>query len=185
MKNNNECNDFSKALQIIKKSQKNKPVCCGPTLGPTGATGPTGPTGATGPTGVAPTIDSILVDNDGNQTVASNGLIDLGSVINSTGASLSFTAPNTITFVEPGTYLIHFETLANNTAATGDLGVSMVINGAVIPNASEYVAGTTTESQFVLQHNYTASAGDTLTIENISTVSNDYHDSSLSIIKLG
>lgn len=58
---NNNLTGYDKALDIIKKSNKNHVImncCCqnknvGPTgpTGPTGMTGPTGPTGMTGPTG--------------------------------------------------------------------------------------------------------------------------------------
>ena len=151
---------------------------------PSGATGPTGPTG---PMGVTPTVslDSILFDNDGIQIVASGGLVDLGDVINMTGTSIIYTAPDTIT-IESGTYYILYSALVRNTATTsGDVGVTLFVNGVMVPNASEYVAATTTETQMVLQHNLTVTELTTISVSNISPVSNQYHDSSLSIIKLG
>lgn len=161
--------------------------CCGPTgaRGPTGPTGPSGgPTGPTGPSGTVVALDSILVDNDGIQTVAPNSLVDLGTVINSTGTSATFTAPNTVT-LDAGTYYILYETLVSNTSTAGDVGASMLLNGTVVSNASEYVPATSTQTQIVLQHNATVVDGTTISINNGSSVSNNYHDSSLSIIKIG
>ncbi len=163
----------------------------GPTgaTGATGATGPTGPTGATGATGpTGPTatvaLDSILVDNDVTMLTPANTLVDLGDVINMTGTSIIFTAPDTVT-LDPGTYYIVYTTLVSNDATPGDVGASMVIDGTVVSNAAEYVPATTTQTQIVLQHNVNiADAGTTLQIRNASTVSNNYHDSSLSVIKL-
>ena len=155
-------------------------------IGPTGPTGATGATGATGPTGPTATIDSILVDNDGSQTVTANSLVDLGETINSTGTSLTFADPDTVNLVEPGTYLISYESLISNTAGSpGDVEASLLINGTVINNASEYVPATQTQTQINLQHNVTITEPATVQIQNTSTVSNIYHDSSLSIIRLG
>lgn len=141
--------------------------------------------GSTGPTGRSATIDSILVDNDGVQTVVSNALVNLGTQINSTGTSITFTAPNTVTLAAPGSYLIQYDALIANTAASGDVGVTMLVNGTVVPNASEYVVASSNEAQFVVQHSLTITTPTTITLSNRSPVSNDYHDSSLSIIKLG
>ena len=151
--------------------------------GPIGATGATGPTGPTGPTA---TIDSILVDNDGTQTVTANSFVDLGETINSTGTSLTFTEPDTVNLVEPGTYLISYESLISNTAGSpGDVGASLLINGTVINNAAEYVPATQTQTQINLQHNVTITEPATVQIQNASSVSNTYHDLSLSILRLG
>lgn len=96
-----------------------------------------------------------------------------------------FTAPNIITLNEPGTYLMHFDSLIRNTAASsGDVGASLLINGVVAPNASEYVSATTTETQISLQHSVTINDPANVTIQNLSTASNNYHDTSLSVIKL-
>ena len=155
--------------------------------GPTGATGPQGlqgVVGPTGPTGPAVTIDSALVDNDGTQTVAADSLVDLGTLINSTGTSITFTSPNTINLAEPGSYYILYSTLVSNTGAAGDVGASLLVNGTVVNNASEYVPATSTQTQIVAQHSLTITDPTTITISNESTVSNDYHDSSLSIIKI-
>lgn len=154
---------------------------------PAGPTGSTGSTGPTGPTGATPTIalDSLLVDNDGIQTVQPNTLVNLGEVINMTGSSIIYTAPDTVT-IEPGTYYILYEVLVRNTAAaSGDVGATLFVNGTMVPNASEYVAATTTETQIVLQHNLTVTELTTISVNNGSPVANQYHDSSLSIIKIG
>lgn len=105
-------------------------------------------------------------------------------MINSTGESLSFTSPNKIIFKSAGTYLIQFSTLAENTTANGDLGASMLINGVIIPTASAYTKGFTVQKQYIFQHNYKANTNDILTFYNKSTVSNNYHDATVSIIKL-
>lgn len=152
--------------------------------GPAGLTGPTGPTGATGPTGTVAALDSILVDNDGIQAVDANALVDLGAVINSTGTSATFTAPSTVTLAA-GTYLISYEALINNVADTGDVGASLLVNGTVAGNASEYVPATTTQTQINLQHSITVTDPTTISIRNGSTVQNNFHDSSLSILKIG
>lgn len=168
--------------------------------GPTGAQGPqgligaTGPTGAqgiqgligpTGPTGSVSALDSMLVDNDGIQTVAASTLVDLGTVINTTGSSITFTTPSTVNLTVPGTYYILAEMLIANTSTAGDIGASMLINGTVVPNASEYAAATSTETQIVLQHSVTITTPTTVQLNNGSTVSNDYHDTSLWILKIG
>ena len=151
---------------------------------PAGATGPTGAIGATGPTGPSSTIDSILTGYDGIQPVAANGNLDLGTLVNTTGTSLSFNAPNTITVNEAGTYLINFSSIIYNTNAAGDLGVSLRINGTTVPTASEYIVTQTSAFSSELQHNYNAQVGDTITLVNQSTVSNSYHAVTLSIIRL-
>ena len=161
-------------------------------IGPTGATGATGPqgiqgiTGPTGPTGPSTqsTIDSALTAYDGTQTIASNGTLSLGVLINSTGTSISFTAPNTITINTPGTYLINVSSIIDNAGTAGDLGITMQINGTTVPTASEYIANQATAFSSELQHNYNASAGDTITLINTSSASNDYHDTTVSIIRL-
>ena len=153
--------------------------------GPTGLTGNTGDIGPTGPTGPTLSIDSILVDNDGTQSVTASSLVDLGTVINSTGSSITFTSPNTINLTESGTYLIQYDALIANTSTAGNVGASLLINGSVVPNASEYVPASTNQAQFVLQHNLTITTATTVSISNNSSVSNDYHDSSLSILKIG
>ena len=149
-----------------------------------GLTGATGPTGAVGPTGPSATIDSILVGNDGTQSAASNTNIPMGTQINATGTSLSYTAPNQITVNEAGSYLINVSSIINNTSAAGDLGISLAINGTVVPTASEYIATQAGSFSSELQHNYNATAGDIITLTNTSTVSNDYHDTTVSIIRL-
>ena len=52
------------------------------------------------------------------------------------------------------------------------------------PTASEYVANQTAAFSSELQHNYNATAGDTITFTNTSTVSNNYRDPAVSILKL-
>ena len=45
--NNNNNNDFAKALEIIRRDSQNRPIvgcCSGSNNGATGITGPTGPT---------------------------------------------------------------------------------------------------------------------------------------------
>ena len=154
-------------------------------IGATGPTGPIGPTGPTGPKGPSVALDSILVDNDGTQIVAANSLINLGTLINSTGTSLTFTAPSTVN-LSPGTYYILYESLISNVAGSpGDVGASLLLNGSIVNNASEYVPATTTQTQIVLQHNVTLTSTSTIQIKNISNVRNSYHDSSLSVIKIG
>ena len=160
----------------------------GPT-GPTGATGPqgligpTGPTGATGPTPVV-ALDSTLVDNDGEQTVTAGSLVNLGTVINMTGTSAIYTAPDTVSLAA-GTYYIHYDALISNTSTAGDVGASLLINGVVANNAAEYVPATTTETQISLQHSLTVTSTTLVTIQNASTVSNQFHDSSLFVLKIG
>lgn len=158
----------------------------GPTgpIGATGVTGPTGATGPTGPSGSASAINSILTGYDGIETVVSNGLINLGELINSTGSSFSFNAPNEIIINQSGTYLINFSSVIQRTGTTGDLGVSMLINGNIVPTASEYIVNQSAAFSSELQHNYNASAGDIITFSNRSSVSNNYHDVILSILKI-
>lgn len=164
------CNNNEKKVAFIG--------CLGPT-GPTGSTGPQGPTGST------PTIDSILVDNDGTQVVQTNSLVDLGELINSTGTSLVYNPSNTITLA-PGTYYILYVCLVSNAPGqTGDVGASLIVNGTAVNNASEYVPATTTQTQIALQHNLTVTSFTTISIKNVSSAANNFHDSSLSIIKLG
>ena len=197
------CGNYEYAMNKIMEDSKYKPTCCSGPIGPTGPTGPTGPigltgltgptgptgpiglTGPTGPTGPVATINSILTANDGIQSVTASGLVDLGAEINSTGASLTFTAPNTVTIAEAGTYLINFSSLIMSGGTAGNLGASLQINGTIVPTASEYVDSTAMPGfSTELQHNYTATAGDTITIINSSTVANNFHDPTLSVIRL-
>ncbi len=152
--------------------------------GPTGEIGPTGTTGEIGPTGPRAVIDSILVGFDGTQTVQSNDNLELGVLVNSTGTAFTYTSPNQITINEAGTYLLNFSSIINNTNAAGDLGVSLQVNSTVIPTASEYIVTQTASFSSELQHNYNASPGDVITVINLSPVSNNYHDVTLSILKL-
>ena len=78
-----------------------------------------------------------------------------------------------------------YDSPISNAGATGDVGASLLVNGVVAPNASEYVAATTTETQITLQHSITVTTPTTISVSNNSPVSNIYHDSSLSLIKLG
>lgn len=153
--------------------------------GATGATGPIGPTGPQGPTGTAATIDSILVDYDETQAVSAGSFVDLGSIINLTGTSLTFSAPDTVNLIEPGTYFIQFSALVANTSTPGDVGASMLVDGVAVHNASEYIVASSVETKISLQHNVTTTSMATVQIRNGSTVSNNYHDASLSVIKLG
>ena len=155
----------------------------GPT-GPQGPTGVTGPTGATGATGTVATLDSSLIDNDGTVQVAANANVPLGEQINATGTSIVYTAPDTVT-IEPGTYYILYHALISNGAASGDVGASLILNDQVVNNAAEYVPATTTQTQITLQHNVTVTETTPLEIRNGSSVTNNFHDSSLSVIRLG
>ena len=191
MNNNNSsgcCLDIDRLITICRVT--------GPT-GPTGATGatgsqgvqgptgPTGPTGATGATGPLATNDCILTGMDGKQSVAATKNINLGVVINSTGASLTFTSPYTIRFASAGTYLIQVSSIIfNTTASKCNLGMTLNINGVSVPTASEYIATQTAVFTALLQHNYTAKVGDTLTVSNNSTGSNNYYDITVSIVRL-
>lgn len=181
-------NNLIRAKKYIQKNGSLQPqVCCyglqGPT-GPTGIQGPTGAQGVTGPTGPSFSIDSILTGNDGSQTVGNNGLLNLGQLINSTGSSLSFVAPNQVIINESGTYLINFSSIIDSAGSSGDLGVSLRINGTIVPTASEYINFQSSAFSSELQHNYNATAGDVITVINSSAASNIYHDSTLSIIRL-
>lgn len=146
---------------------------------------PAGDTGPTGPTGPKATIDSILVVNDGTQTIVTNGELNLGTLVNSTGTSLSFTSPNDIIVNETGTYLVNVSSIINNApGSSGDLGLSLLINNTVVPTASEYIVTQTAAFSSELQHNFSATSGDIITVENRSTVSNNYHDLTISVIRL-
>lgn len=146
---------------------------------------PAGDTGPTGPTGPKATIDSILVGNDGTQTIVTNGELNLGTLVNSTGTSLSFTSPNDIIVNETGTYLVNVSSIINNApGSSGDLGLSLLINNTVVPTASEYIVTQTAAFSSELQHNFSATSGDIITVENRSTVSNNYHDLTISVIRL-
>lgn len=168
-------NSMNKALDKIKHDSRCKPTCC---------YGPTGPTGATGPTGPIATIDSILIAYDRTQTVTTNSKLNLGVIINSTGTEFTFTAPNKLTINTDGTYLLNFSSIINSAGIAGDLGVSMMINGVVIPTAAEYIPYQAGFFSSELQHNYNASAGDIITFINASSGSNNYHDITLSVLRL-
>lgn len=146
--------------------------------------GKTGPTGPTGPTGSVQSLDSILLGNDGIITIASKANVSLGTIVNQTGSTISYTSPDSV-ILSPGTYLIQFSTLVANTSSSGDRGASLAVNGVIIPTASEYVSSGTSQIAIVLQHNITVNNTDKITIINASTVSNNYHDSSLSVLKIG
>ena len=153
--------------------------------GPTGATGATGATGPTGAAGAINTPPNILIGYDADQVVSSNGTVDFGNLINSTGSSITFAPPSTVTLQDPGTYYILYTALIYNTSTAGDVGATIEINGVPTHNASQYVPATFTETQMVLQHSVMITAPVTITVRNLSNVSNSFHDSSLAIFKLG
>lgn len=151
-------------------------------VGPTGLTGPTGPQGPTGPAG---TNASILVNNANSQTVNTNTLLNLGTLINTTGSAMTFTPTNTVNLTASGTYLIIFTTLVENTNTAGDAGASLLVNNVVATNASAYGPATTAFKEITLIHNVTIAAATTLTISNGSTVSNNYKNATMSVLKIG
>lgn len=164
-------------------SNNNGCRCC---RGATGAMGPQGLMGATGPQGPAGVIDSILVSLDETQSVASNAKLDLGDIVNSTGNDIVFVSPNEITLSE-GTYLLQFSGIVGNTvASSGDIGATITIDGTVVSSASVYVPTATSIFCCVLQHNLTVASGDTASVNiiNASSVSNNYRNITLSILKL-
>lgn len=166
-------------LSFLCSRQNCCPIYCPTLIGPQGPMGPQGPQGPAGAT----TVESILVGNDGTQTVTANSLVNLGTVVNSYGANITFTSPSTITLLA-GTYYIVFQSLVANSSSSGDVGASMQVNGVVVPVAAKYVSATTTQTQIVLLYNLTVTSATTITILNASTVSNIYHDPSLSVLKL-
>ena len=91
--NNNDTN-FSRALEIIRRDSKNRPIvgCCGNSsgaTGPTGETGPTGPTGltdeigATGPTGATGATPTLTI-----------GTVTTGDPGTEASATITGTAPD-------------------------------------------------------------------------------------------
>lgn len=109
----------------------------------------------------------------------------MGTLVNSTGTSLSFTSPNDIIVNETGTYLVNVSSIINNApGSSGDLGLSLLINNTVVPTASEYIVTQTAAFSSELQYNFSATSGDIITVENRSTVSNNYHDLTISVIRL-
>ena len=87
--------------------------------------------------------------------------------------------------IEPGTYFIQFSALVANTSTPGDVGASMLVDGIIAHNASEYILASSVETKISLQHSVTTTSLATVQIRNSSTVSNNYHDASLSVLKLG
>lgn len=149
--------------------------------GVTGATGPTGPIGATGATGVVD-IDSAFVVNEAEQTVASGANLNLGTT-SVAGEDIGFVAPDTIT-LQPGTYYINFESIVTNTADTGPAGVTIYQDGVAVPSTARYLDGTAVGGNITSQYLFTTTAQTDITVVNGSTVSNDYEQTNMSIIKL-
>ncbi len=166
-------NNYERAYEYIERCGSLTPCCC--CYGPTGPTGPTGP---------AASIDTLLVSNDGRIATVANANLNLGVLVNSTGDSITFTSPDTISLEEAGTYIIQFTATAVNTEATGDIGASLNVNGTIVPAASLYESTQTNPLTIVLNYSLTITTNTNITVSNNSTVSNTYHDASIQITKV-
>ncbi|MBR5900018.1 MAG: hypothetical protein IKZ38_01345 [Clostridia bacterium] len=110
----------------------------GPTgaTGATGATGPIGPQGPVGPQGPqgeqgpAGTSDAIYAGSN-TATIGQGDIIPL-TIIAQTPDSTMSVAGNEVVLSEEGSYLVSF--FVNGSATTGDVEVTLYLNGAPLPN---------------------------------------------------
>lgn len=130
--------------------------------------------------------NNILLSNLATQTVQANNNLALGNVVASNGRSITYNSPTTV-LLTPGTYYVTANVIGYNPpTSTGEVGVSIDVNGTPVPTASQYIPATTTQSLLSVQSIVTVPTGNTytLTLNNGSTDATDYVDSSLTVIKL-
>ena len=158
-------------------------------IGPTGATGatgpvgPAGPTGATGPVGPAgasATNDSLYANYTGGQ-IESEAIIPL-TLVTSTPSSTLSVSGGSVVLPDAGTYLISY--YANGSVPSGDLEVSLYLDGVAIPNESITITSTPDEtasgSKTIL---VTTASGGTLSIYNTSDQTATFEGASLTVTR--
>lgn len=180
------CYEVSPCCCVIGKTGPTGPMGLMGPAGPTGATGamgPIGPTGPTGPTGATATNQFMELANVVSQTVENNALINLGKIVTYAEGSIIYTTPNTVTLTR-GSYLLTLTAIATRTTA-GNVGASIVVNGATVTTSSPYFAVlANAQAQITVQAIITIGANSNIVIENEAGASVTYSKSTLTITKL-
>lgn len=154
-----------------------------PCRGERGPIGPQGPVGPPGPTGTT-TTDSIMLTKMESQIRESKASLNLGTKINSTGTSITFSAPSTIT-LSKGSYLIQVFSVATNENGTSKPTIAITVDGVIIPTTSLTYEKSNKPSPLFVQHNLTIESPVIINIVNSGTECLKYVGTTISIIKLG
>lgn len=156
----------------------------GPT-GPRGPTGFTGPTGPTGPTGSAFASSQGYFVNVASQAVASNADIPLASNVVLNGTDISKIAGSSSATLQPGTYIISYNTDAVVPAGGTSALVALFVNG--VSYAGQTSTQTATAGSTV---NLSGTAvvvlgfAQTVSLRNTGALSTNFSNTALSVVKL-
>ena len=149
-------------------------------VGPIGPTGATGATGPVGPAGASATNDSLYANYTGGQ-IESEAIIPL-TLVTSTPSSTLSVSGGSVVLPDAGTYLISY--YANGSVPSGDLEVSLYLDGVAIPNESITITSTPDEtasgSKTIL---VTTASGGTLSIYNTSDQTATFEGASLTVTR--
>ena len=125
----------------------------------------------------------MLVANVATQAVTANSNVVLGTTQATNGTSISYTAPDTVN-LQPGTYLVEYTAVVNDTTGTGNIGGTILFNDTALPYASTYYDNETDSDTIKLQAIVTANTASTIKVQNQSTVTLNYINSNLIVVKL-
>jgi hypothetical protein len=132
----------------------------------------------------------LLVGNTETSSVANNGSIPLGAIVNSTGTDIGFSSPDTIT-IKAGTYFILVNCIVSvsssvfsNNISKKNVGATLMLNGTAVATASTYVDSSDDPVTITLQHLATVASDSTLKVINSSGIMNDQQSTTVTVIKL-
>lgn len=147
--------------------------------GPAGPAGATGATGATGPQGPSGTND-ILYANSGTNSVAADATVPLTQAAATAGTTMSVSA-NAVNLPEAGIYLVSY--FASGSVTTGNLDVSLYLNGTLIPGETITITNSTDVSAAGKTVLINAAAAGPLTLHNSSTGTATLTSAALTVLK--
>lgn len=149
-------------------------------IGPMGATGAQGIQGPVGPQGLSGTSDMIFADN-GDATVVSGATIPL-ALNTATPTTTMSVLNNSVNLPTAGTYLVSYG--INGSVPTGNLAVSLNLNGTPIDNGTITIANSANAlsdgSRTVL---VTATAPSTLSLVNNSLDTLTVDNATMTVLK--
>ncbi len=146
-------------------------------IGPQGPQGPTGATGATGATGV---VSSSSFSNVAAQTVA----VGVNpTLVQETTFGTPYTLAGNLVTVPTGTYLVSYS--ADGNQATTNAGLSISVNGTVVPSSASLVTSAGETAKLSGQALVTVADGSTIGLVNSATDSETVSNLSLIISKIG
>lgn len=147
-------------------------------VGPQGPVGATGATGPQGPVGPAGTSDAIYA-SVGATTVPTGTIIPITFNASSPATTMTV-ADNAITLTEAGSYLVSY--YSAGTAGTTDLTTALYLNGSAVADESIVEPGGSGASSKTILIN--ASAGDALSIYNLSAQEAILSGASITVLKV-